>query len=293
MHIGSVTMRAIVEIDALETPPEFFVGDITPEEAARHGQALGPRFFDMDRGLCRVSQHAWLIEADGCRILVDPCVGHQRNRPSMPMFHQIDSPLLDRLALLGVAPESIDYVFCTHLHLDHVGWNTRLQDGRFVPTFPNARYLFSRTENDYWHSQKSQMLPGEEYNAGVYAECIEPVIEAGLATYAEPGVRLANCLTLIEAPGHTIGHMAGLLESEGEGVVLAGDIVHHPLQVILPERPFLAYDQQQAIATRLDLLNLCALRDYWLAPAHFCAPHACKIRKNESGYEMIWPQTGA
>ncbi len=288
MRIGAARMHAVIEIEELLAPPQFFVNDLTEAEIAALPAVLDQRFFDAASLSCRVSQHAWLIEAEGKRILVDPCVGHRRDRPSMPMFHRIDSPLLDRLAALGAPPESIDYVFCTHLHLDHVGWNTRLEDGRFVPTFPNARYLFSPVEDEYWRGQLTRMLPEEEFNAGVYAECIAPVVAAGLADRAVSGMRIAGCLTLIDAPGHTIGHMAGRLESAGEGAVLAGDAVHHPLHVLHPDRPFVAYDEAQARATRRMLLDLCAERDYWLAPAHFWAPHACKIRKNGKGYAMVW-----
>jgi glyoxylase-like metal-dependent hydrolase (beta-lactamase superfamily II) len=288
MRVGAATLSAIVEIEELRAPPQFFVSDLTDTEIAELPAILDERFFESGGKSCRVSQHAWLIETADKRILVDPCVGHQRDRPRVPMFHQIDSPFIAQLASFGVTPESIDYVFCTHLHLDHVGWNTRLEDGRFVPTFANARYLFSPDEERYWREQPLEMLPGDEFNAGVYAECIAPVIEAGLADIAETGMRIAECLTLIAAPGHTPGHMAGLLESAGEGAVLAGDAIHHPLHVLYPDRPFIAYNEAAARKTRRELLDLCAERDYWLAPAHFCAPHACKIRKAGGGYAIIW-----
>ncbi len=290
MRIGEAVMRPVVEIDRLTLPPQMFFDDITPADAAPHMDWLHPRFYDRGTHQCYLSQHAWLIEVGGKRILVDPCVGHQRHRPALSFYDMLDSPFLERLSALGVEPESIDYVFCTHLHLDHVGWNTRLQDGRWVPTFPNARYIFSRADDAFWRADAAGQ-PGEAlaFNAGVYDECIRPVIAAGLVDLVEAGARIAGCITLIDAPGHTIGHMAGLLESGGAGAVLAGDALHHPLQAVYPDRPIHADNREQARLSRHLLLGLCADRDYWLAPAHFCAPHVCKVRREGAGYRIEWP----
>jgi glyoxylase-like metal-dependent hydrolase (beta-lactamase superfamily II) len=282
-------MHPVVEIDAIRFPARMFIRDIAPADLERHAHWLVPQFLDPESGECFLSQHAWLIETGGKRILVDPCVGHRRNRPAFSFYHMIDSPLLARLEALGAPPESIDYVFCTHLHLDHVGWNTRLMDGRYVPTFPNARYLLPRAEDEYWRRELTGDLPKEDtFNSGIYAECVLPVIDAGLAEMVVAGARIADCLTLIEATGHTIGHMAGVLESAGEGAVLAGDAMHHPLQALYPDRQSLAHDAKQASATRRMLLDLCIDKDYWLAPAHFRAPHVCKVRKENGNYDLTW-----
>jgi len=295
MRIGEAVMRPVVEFEKLDLPPQMFLEDFTPADAEAQADWLVPMFYDPATGTCMLSQHVWLIEVPGAdgpkRILVDPCVGHQRERPALDFYHRKDSPMLDDLAVLGVLPEDIDFVFCTHLHLDHVGWNTRLEDGRWVPTFPNARYVWSRVEEEFWRRDAAGEL-GEPngFNAGVYDECIRPVIAAGLATMAEPGERIAGCITLIDAPGHTIGHMAGLLESGGEGAMLAGDAIHHPLQVAYVDRPMHADDVEQARATRHKLLGMCADRDLWFAPAHFRAPHVCKVRRDGNGYRMEWPE---
>jgi glyoxylase-like metal-dependent hydrolase (beta-lactamase superfamily II) len=290
MRIGQATLQPAVEIDEILVSPHTFIDDITPADIEPHAHWLQPQFIDPKSGNCRLSQHAWLLEVNSTRIVVDPCVGHRRNRPLLSFYHMIDSPLLERLDALGVSPDSIDYVFCTHLHLDHVGWNTRLKEGRYVPTFPNARYLFSRAEIAYWKRELTGDLPKEEaYNDGVYAECIQPVIEAGLADIVEAGVQIAGCLTLVEAPGHTIGHMAGVLETAGEGAVLAGDAFHHPVQVIYPDRHGHCFDPKRAQATRHKLLDICVEKDFWLAPAHFRAPHLCKVRKWNGDYRMEWP----
>lgn len=283
-------MRPVVEIERLALPPQMFIEDFRGADIEPHAHWLCPQYFDRESSECLLSQHAWLIEAAGKRILVDPCVGHRRSRPGLPFYDMIDSPMLERLEALGAPPESIDYVFCTHLHLDHVGWNTRLSDGRWVPTFPNARYIFSQVEDEFWRRDLTGELPAAEvFNAGVYAECIQPVIEAGLAETAGPGERIADCITLIDAAGHTLGHVAGVLESAGEGAVLAGDALHHPLQALYPDRPIHAMDPMMAQATRHRLLDLCADTDYWLAPAHFRAPHVCKVRRQGADYRLEWP----
>jgi glyoxylase-like metal-dependent hydrolase (beta-lactamase superfamily II) len=292
LRIGKAVMQPVFEIGEIRMPYSAFINDTTPAEITAAAPWLTPHFMDPDTHACKLSQHAWLIEAHGKRIIVDPCVGHQRHRPALAFYHMIDSPLLDNLLGLGVQPQSVDYVFCTHLHLDHVGWNTRLENGRYVPTFPNARYLFSAAEEAYWRRDLTGELPKEDefFNKGVFAECILPVQQAGLAQIAEPGLKIADCLTIIEAAGHTVGHLAGVLESENEGAVLAGDAIHHPLQVVFHDRRSHAFDSEQASASRIKLLDLCAEHGYWLAPAHFRAPHVCRIAKEEGRYRPVWPQ---
>lgn len=286
MQIGRATLRPVVEIDEIQMTAKAFIDDITPADIAKHADWLAPQYYDLESGACRLSQHAWLLDVGGKRILIDPCVGHRRHRPVLPFYHMIDSPLIDRLCALDAPPETVDYVFCTHFHLDHVGWNTRLSDGRYVPTFPNARYLFPHAENEYWRRDP----PGEAVNEGVYAECIKPVIEAGLADFVDEGVRIADSVTLIEAAGHTAGHMAGVLETLGEGAVFAGDAIHHPLQIVFPDRPVHGYDPELGWATRRKLLDICVERDFWLAPAHFRAPHVCKVRRDGPQYRVEWPE---
>lgn len=288
MRIGEARIRPVIELDEIVMPPRTFVSDFGPDDLEACREALCPDYLDPGSGNCRLSHHAWLLEANGKRILVDPCVGAARDLPSLPFFHQIESSFLERLEALGAPAETIDYVFCTHLHCDHCGWNTRELDGRMVPTFPNATYFMSRVEEDFWRREAEGLVDPEPFNAGVYAASVAPVIAAGLAKLVDGGERIADCITLIDAPGHTIGHLAGVLESGGEGAVLAGDAIHHPVQVIYPERHSHSHDPEQAGATRRKLLELCVERDFWLAPAHFRAPHLCKVRRVGDSYRMEW-----
>jgi len=290
MHVGEARMRPVVEQASVEFPPGVCYDDAAPADYADDASWLYPRFINPDNQLLKFSHHAWLIEAGGKRILVDPCVGNFRDRPGADFYHMLDTPWLERLAALGAEPESIDYVFCTHLHVDHVGWNTRLEDGRYVPTFPNARYLLPRAEDEFWKLDLEGKLPGfHVFNSGIYAECVLPVIEAGLADFVEEGDAVAGCMRLIDTPGHTIGHMGGVLESAGDGAVLCGDAIHHPIHVIHPDRPGPQHDWEQAGRTRRMILELCADTGYWLAPGHFQPPHVCKIRRDGERYRMDWP----
>jgi glyoxylase-like metal-dependent hydrolase (beta-lactamase superfamily II) len=294
MRIGDAVMRPVVEQEAVLFPPQMCFSDYTAEDLQPHAHWLCPHHVDSASGWVKMSHHAWLIEINGKRILVDPCVGNGRSRPEMPFYDRLETPWLERLAVLGATPESIDYVFCTHLHVDHVGWNTRLVDGRMVPTFPNARYLIPRVENAFWSLDLEGKLPGfEVFNTGIYAECVLPVIEAGQADLVGEGHRIAECISLIDAPGHTIGHMAGVLESAGEGAVLCGDAIHHPLEVLYPHRHTVQHDAVRNEASVRMLLDLCAAKDYWLAPQHFMAPHICKVRKQGGAYQMEWPHESA
>jgi glyoxylase-like metal-dependent hydrolase (beta-lactamase superfamily II) len=291
MKIGEARMRPVVEQACVEYPPQTCYDGAGPADYAGEAGWLYPRFINPENEQLKFSHHAWLIETGGKRVLVDPCVGNLRNRPGADFFHMLDTPWLERLAALGAQPESIDYVFCTHLHVDHVGWNTRLQDGRYVPTFPNARYLLPRAEDAFWKLDLEGKLQGfHAFNSGIYAECVLPVIEAGLAEFVDEGDCVEGCIGLIDTPGHTPGHMAGVLESAGQGAVLCGDAVHHPIHVIHPERPGPQDDWVKAGYSRRKILDLCAERDYWLAPAHFQPPHVCKVRKVGEGYRMEWPE---
>ncbi len=121
------------------------------------------------------SVHSWVLRTKHNTILIDSCAGNDKHRPSLPRFHQLKLPFLERLATAGVTPESVDFVLCTHLHADHCGWNTRLLDGRWVPTFPNAKYVFSKAEQDHWAGPAGR----QGFNAGVYADSVLPVVESG------------------------------------------------------------------------------------------------------------------
>jgi glyoxylase-like metal-dependent hydrolase (beta-lactamase superfamily II) len=197
----------------------------------------------------------------------------------------LNTPWLERLGVAGAAPQDIDLVICTHLHSDHCGWNTTLVDGEWVPTFPSARYVFSRADEQYWAAGQDD--PQLAYNAGVYADSVFPIIEAGQAMIVDGTLEVTRGLTLEPAPGHTPGHLKVTLESDGEGIVFAGDSMHHALQVAYPAlNTGGCFDPAAAESSRRSILATCADRGFLLAPAHFPAPHAFRVERAGDGFRL-------
>ena len=180
-------------------------------------------------------------------------------------------PYLADLAAAGVQPEEVDFVLCTHLHVDHVGWNTKLLNGRWVPTFPNAKYIFARKEYEFWEKRHVDGTEGPVPN--VYDDSVLPVMEAGQAVLVDMDHQIDDGLWFEPAPGHTAGNVVLNLQSQGENAVLSGDVMHHPIQLVCPEWSSRACeDRVQSAATRRALIERYADTDTLIAPAHFASP---------------------
>ena len=222
--IGDVTVTKVVELEA-PVPVAGLLPLATVEGLERHGSWLRPHFLE-DEGMTKLSIHALVVQSQGRTILVDTCVGH-REIPDHPgLTGPADFP--DRLAEAGFPVDEIDVVCCTHLHFDHVGWNTRLDDGRWVPTFPNARYLFCRSEYEHWTAE-----PGGYANN--LDDTVAPVVEAGLVDLVEPDHRVTDEVRFVPSHGHSPGHVSVLIESGGERALITGDATHHPVQWAEPD----------------------------------------------------------
>ena len=218
-------------------------------------------------------------------MLVDPCNGNGRKR-SMPFFDDLDLPYLDRLAAVGVPPDSVDIVFCTHLHNDHCGWNVMDVGGVWTPTFPNARYLFVDTEFRRWNPTSGKVHPND-FNESVFEECVRPIVEAGQATIVSVPHVVSASLSIEAAGGHTIGHAILRLESEGERAYFTGDALHHPAQVTRPELHLSGCDDlPAAIATRQSLLSRIHAEAAFIFPAHFSVPHYGRIGRADD--ELVY-----
>ncbi|MBB4289248.1 glyoxylase-like metal-dependent hydrolase (beta-lactamase superfamily II) [Rhizobium leguminosarum] len=234
-HIAGVTVRKVQEQYLHDVPPSF----LYPSAKAEEIKAIGPRLagidMDEDRDTLVVSIHTWLVKTPDHVILIDTGSGNDKERPRNPGFHHQTIPFLDRLRRAGVAPEDVDFVINTHLHVDHSGWNTVLQDGKWVPTFKNARYIFPRVEQEYYSSTASHNdvnIP----SSGVYEDSVWPVIDAGIADFIDSeGGTFLDRFTFLPTPGHSIGHMSVLLEADNESAIFAGDVMHHPIQVERPD----------------------------------------------------------
>lgn len=212
-----------------------------------------------------LSVHSWLIDMDGLKILIDTGIGNHKPRPFSALFHQLENPFLQRLAAAGAAPEDIDYVLLTHLHTDHVGWNTRWVDGAWQPTFPKAQYVLPRTELEYFFT------PAGEKRRMLFDDSILPVICTNQAVVmAADGGEILPGIAFHPAPGHSAGHMIISLRSGGHEAIFSGDAMHSPLQVARPEwGSTYCLDPRTALASRLALLEQAAQNNALILPAHF------------------------
>src|SRR6201996_9193212 len=226
-RIGDVTVTKIVELEV--TGGSRFILPQATRDAIQPIAWLRPHFAD-DEGRLRMSIHSFAVQTPTRRIVVDTCLGNDKQNRRIPTWNDRQGPFLGDLATAGFPPESIDTVLCTHLHVDHVGWNTMLVDGRWVPTFPRARYLMGRTEYDHWRtaSERPDM-------AHILADSVTPVIDAGLASFVEFDHQICNEISLLPSVGHTPGHVSVMIRSRGEQAMITGDFMHHPCQIAHPE----------------------------------------------------------
>ncbi len=282
-RVGRATVTPIVEMVDSSFDLLRFFPLATEAEIAAHERWMAPHHFDPASRRILLSMHSWLVETEGKRILIDGCVGNGKVRDARPDWCNLSTAFLDRLAEAGATPYDIDYVLCTHLHADHVGWNTRLIDGRWVPTFPNATYVFGRTEHAFWQAEHEKGARGPHLQA--YRDSVLPILEAGRALVVDEDHVLEGVLHLAPAPGHTPGHVAVWLHCGPEAGAFTGDIIHHPVQVFHPEWSCMGcIDPATAALTRRRLLAQLAEAEGVLFPGHFMAPHAARIATRGDGF---------
>jgi glyoxylase-like metal-dependent hydrolase (beta-lactamase superfamily II) len=277
-QIGQVRVSQIVEIGPVPTSPKFFFKDPPDDLVARHPW-LQPHFAN-EQGRLLLSIHCFVIESAGRRIVVDTCVGNDKKR-THPAWHLLRGPFLQRLTDAGFAPETIDTVLCTHLHVDHVGWNTRWVEDRWVPTFANARYLFARKEWEHW-SQLARTRAPSGHDGGepddVLGDSVRPIFQAELAELVETDHRLTDDVWLEPTPGHTPGHVSVRIRSDGQLAVITGDLMHHPIQCSEPDRVVnFDTDGDLARATRRRFLACCAEDRSLVLGTHFAHPTAGRV----------------
>ncbi|MFF7637277.1 MBL fold metallo-hydrolase [Kitasatospora sp. NPDC008050] len=292
--LGEVGMSRVIERQAGFGAP----GDLLPTGPRELWQEnrdwLAPDFWRPEQDVWVGAVQTWVLRSEGRTILVDTGVGNGRHRPSAPHFENWDTDFLDRLALAGVRPEEVDVVVNTHLHTDHVGWNTVEQDGRWVPAFPNARYLFPAAdfahldparqhERPAPHGERERLRRANE--AQLFADSIAPVYEAGLAELWTDGYRIDGNLTLEPAPGHTPGSSVLRLASGGDRAVFVGDLVHSPVQILAPEHSSgFCLEPEQSAVTRRQVLSRAADQRELVIPAHFGGSGICEVQREGSGF---------
>lgn len=280
LDFGGITVDRVIETEGPSFHPGFIFPDATPEAIEGELPWLLPHFLDADSGRLLMSLHSYVIRTKHHTILVDTCVGNDKERPSTPPWHHRDTAWLDDLRAMGVTPESVDFVMCTHLHVDHVGWNTRLENGRWVPTFPNARYLFHKDEYTHWESNEMPNV-GSGTTEGSFEDSVLPVVAAGLADLVGDNHAIDDSLFLEPSTGHTPGHSCLHLQGGSGQGLFTGDMLHHPIQCAYPEwNSRYCFDPAQSRATRQSYVERYADTDTQILAAHFPMPVAGRIISN-------------
>jgi glyoxylase-like metal-dependent hydrolase (beta-lactamase superfamily II) len=270
-RIGNFTLDRVVESEVPLIAPADFFPESTPDVFEQHKGWLQPHHVCPDTGKLVICVQSYVVRTGRTTILVDACVGNDKPRAVFPAWNHAQFPYLAALKAAGVTPEDIDVVMCTHLHTDHVGWNTRLVDGRWVPTFPNARYVFGRTEYETWEAEMRRDASAGHGQA--FQDSVLPVMDAGRAVLVDSDHELEHGVWLEPAPGHTPGNVVVNLRSGDATAILSGDVIHHPVQLVRPEWSSRACgDRPQSRATRRALLERVADTGTLLAPAHFATP---------------------
>ncbi|MBP2401430.1 Metallo-beta-lactamase superfamily protein [Streptomyces netropsis] len=280
--VGDITIHRIHEIPLPPRTGPWLLPAATAEVVAGHDW-LRPDFAGPD-GVLRIDSHSFALVVDGLRVLVDTGIGNGKTREN-PAWNDLDTDYLARLAGVGFAPEGVDLVVLTHLHTDHVGWNTREVDGVWVPTFPNARYLTAKAEYDFWAAYDM-----DEARRGMFSDSVIPIAEAGLLEtidVPDEGVDVADGLRLLPAPGHTPGQLAVQVSSAGAAALITGDSIHHPVQLAHPGiGSCVDIDPAQAEATRRALLARLADTGALVLGTHFPAPTAGRVVTDGDGYRL-------
>ena len=274
-NIGDFTVFRIVEME-IAGGTKFILPDATREAASEIGW-LNPHFAD-DDGRLIMSIHALVVDTGDQRIIVDTCIGNDKQR-SIPNWTNLQTSFLEDLESAGYPRESIDTVLCTHLHVDHVGWNTMLVDGEWVPTFPNARYLLAKPEYEYWTTSADEDAYGD-----IMADSVAPVVDAGLVDLVDWEHVVCAGVQLEPTPGHTPGHCSIHLTSNGDEALITGDCIHHPSQMTRMDWCSSAdYDQPAGQATRESLLAKYVDSDVLFIGTHFATPTAGHVKHHDGG----------
>ena len=278
--IGDISVQTVVEGNrAFGTPEENFP-DATPELIAPHLDWFAPRAYDPASNMLIMPTQAYVVKTAKHTIVIDTCVGNYKRVPDYPNWQMRDDfKLLEDMAAVGVHPDEVDYVMCTHLHVDHCGWNTRRVDGRWVPCFKNARYIFNRSELAFAEEQVSKA------NDPTYEDSVLPILEAGKAVVVDNEFSLDDQVWLEPTPGHTPGHVAVRMHSRHARAVMSGDLIHSPIQLAYPQwSPFYDDDPELAKVTRRRFLEQQCDQDILMMTAHFPLPSMGHVIRRGDGF---------
>jgi glyoxylase-like metal-dependent hydrolase (beta-lactamase superfamily II) len=278
-QVGAVKITRVVEMNLpVKAGADFFMPQATPAEL-RKSPWLYPDFVSEDE-IMQMSIHALLVEAPGLRLVVDTCIGNDKPR-ALLRGGALSTDFLKDIESVGWTRDSVNAVVCTHLHVDHVGWNTMLVDGKWVPTFPNARYYIGRIEYEHWVADAA----GDQQQ--ILDDSVTPVFDAGLAEFVELNHRVSPEIRLIPSTGHTPGHVCVMIESEGQTAVITGDMSHHPCQLAHPDwSPAFDSDPKAAAVTRARLFAEWADAPILVIGTHWATPTAGHVRRDGAAFRF-------
>jgi glyoxylase-like metal-dependent hydrolase (beta-lactamase superfamily II) len=285
-RVGDAIVTRVTDLVLPEVPSEYIFPDrdrsILVQDRPRW---IGAENTSADGQQVALSVHSWVVQKDDHTILIDTGVGSDKSRPLNPIFDKLDTPYLQRLAAAGVKPEDVDIVLITHLHVDHVGWNTIRNGERWVPAFPNARYIFSADEYHYYADEEHVQTP----SAGVFADSVQPVVDAGQAVLLHAGEALpVEGFSLHSTKGHSFDQVSISLTSNGEHALFAADVMHHPVQVAKPEwNSVFCEFQDDAQRSRLWALDYAADHRATFFSSHFPGTSVGVIERDDSGFVWI------
>jgi glyoxylase-like metal-dependent hydrolase (beta-lactamase superfamily II) len=297
IDVGETVIQRVIEVEAMPAPVRFMFPNVSEQAVAEARTVLGPDVYDAAHDLVLLGVQSYVLRVGGRVILIDSCIGNDKERPHTPGMHRIQTEYLARLAAAGIRPDEVDLVLCTHLHPDHVGWNTRRQDGEWVPTFPKARYLIGREE--FEEAKRLRALPPAHEMAQdlqtMFDDSVLPIERSGQLELVEGDHRIVHeldhGLRLEPAPGHSFGQLMVHVESGGEHAVLCADVIHHPIQLRdLSISQIGDLDRGQAQATRRRLVETYADTATLISPAHFPARNAGRFVTAGDAFGFDWLQ---
>ncbi|MEY9484415.1 glyoxylase-like metal-dependent hydrolase (beta-lactamase superfamily II) [Streptomyces calvus] len=288
LTLGNVSITRVREYyGSVGMEPHAFFPDSSQEVWKDGVHWLAPHFLDSGTGSVNSAIQTWLLRSGGKTVLVDTGVGNHKERPYAPVWGHLTTDFLDNLARAGVRPEDVDIVINTHLHVDHVGWNTYLDGRQWVPTFPNATYLMPKDDFDFWNPENNRTSVLGRGNQNVFEDSVAPVHRAGQALLWENGYRIDGDLRLEPAPGHTPGSSVLILDSGTDRAVFVGDLLHNPVQIVEPDaNSCFCEDPAGARATRRKVLGWAADNNALVVPAHLGGHGAAEIVRRGTAFDI-------
>jgi glyoxylase-like metal-dependent hydrolase (beta-lactamase superfamily II) len=283
-RLGGAELVQIIEFQGPTHDADWMIPGIPHNELHEHNSWLSPDYYMPITNRLVFSFQLWILRAGANTILIDTGVGNCKHRPA-PAQNMINTPVIEWFEAIGIPPERVTHVVQTHLHGDHVGWNTRLVDGRWQPTFPNASYCMPELD---WQSCKRRLDAGEhDLYGGCISDSVIPVVEAGLVKFIRDGDEVADCLSALPSPGHTPGHLHFSLRDEGEEYLFTGDVLHSPIQVLHPElNSRWCEAPDQARQTRWEILKRAQVSGATIFPAHAKSLNGWRVGNEDDAFTV-------